>query len=135
MAVGDKRGSEVDPPPARRPMRLAEKLLHRAGKGGAGGDVPSGASVGASGPGESGKVGPAGGSSRGLRRPGRARPVPFVGPSALQPFSAASNSRHSPGLMPESAWVTVSPPSIRRRQVMAEAENCTLPSRYSSNAS
>ena len=45
-------------------MRLAEKLLHRAGKGGAGGDVPSGASVGASGPGESGKVGPAGGSSR-----------------------------------------------------------------------
>ena len=62
--MGDKRGSEVDPPPARRPMRLAEKLLHRAGKGGAGGDVPSGASVGASGPGESGKVGPAGGSSR-----------------------------------------------------------------------
>ena len=43
-------------------MRLAEKLLHRAGKGGAGGDVPSG---GASGPGASrGTTGPAGGSSR-----------------------------------------------------------------------
>lgn len=62
MAVGEKRVSEADPPPARRPMRLAEKLLHRAGKGGAGGDVPSG---GASGLGASrGTMGPAGGSSR-----------------------------------------------------------------------
>ncbi len=52
-----------------------------------------------------------------------------------QPFSAASNSRHSPALMPEVSCVTASPASIRRRQSIPVRENCTAPSRYSSNAS